>query len=295
MLSFAIAAVIALVLPLRLLAEFNRWIDYLLMVGLVVIVVRAWRAAGTVPVHGSTLLVGTVAFSASFTYDLASEYGFVPVAEILPGVPSLFWIGFLVFVVCVGVATAGEWARTEVAALVDPLTELSRRHVLDEALRREAERLRRTGGSMALVMIDLDHFKRVNDTHGHPVGDRVLARVGRLLRSSARNLDLTARYGGEEFAVLLYDTDREGAISFGERLRRNLAGMDVEVDGTEPVRVTASIGIAVAADLVDPEALLVAADSALYRAKLGGRDHLVAVSLGGAPAPPVHAGIEHAG
>ncbi|MBW3656298.1 MAG: GGDEF domain-containing protein, partial [Gemmatimonadetes bacterium] len=104
----------------------------------------------------------------------------LPVARILPGVPSLFWIGFLVFVVCVGIATAGKWALTEATALVDPLTELSRRHVLDEALRRECERVRRTGGSVALVMIDLDHFKQVNDRHGHGAGDVVLARVGRL-------------------------------------------------------------------------------------------------------------------
>jgi diguanylate cyclase (GGDEF)-like protein len=280
-LLFAVAVGMAMALPLRLLAEFNRVIDFLLMAGLVAVMVRAWRARRSVPEHGTVLVAGTVAFSGALVYDLASEYGLVPVAEILPGLPSLFWIGFLVFVVAVGVATAGEWARTEVAAMVDPLTGLSRRHVLDEALRREAERLRRTGGSVALAMIDLDHFKRINDTHGHPVGDRVLGRVGRLLRAGTRNLDLPARFGGEEFAVLLYDTDLAGALTFAERFRANLAELRVDVDGSRPVEVTASLGVAVGCDLVDPETLLRAADSALYRAKNAGRDRLVSVSLDG--------------
>jgi diguanylate cyclase (GGDEF)-like protein len=294
-LLFAVAAGIAMALPLRLLAEFNRWIDYLLMLGLVAVMVRAWRASHHAPAHGRLLLAGTVAFSGALGYDLASEYGFVPVAEILPGVPSLFWIGFLVFVVSVGVATAGQWARTEVAALTDPLTELARRHVLDEALRRETERLRRTGGSIALVLMDLDHFKRINDTHGHPAGDRVLARVGRLLRAGARNLDLPARFGGEEFAVLLYDTDLAGARAFAGRIRATLAELRVEVHGGAEVGVTASYGVAAAADLVDADALLRAADEALYRAKRSGRDRLVAVTLDGGAGggAPVAAAVRH--
>jgi diguanylate cyclase (GGDEF)-like protein len=285
-LAFALAFAIALVLPLRLLAEFNRWIDGLLIAGLLLTIARAWKAArpsDTPPTpHARTLLVGTAAFSAALSYDLASEYfTFIPVARILPGVGGVFWIGFLVFLVAVGTATAGQWALTEVAALVDPLTELSRRHVLEDALRRETGRLRRTGGSLALVMVDLDHFKRINDTHGHRVGDQVLARVGRLLRSSARNLDLPARFGGEEFAVLLYDTEMDGALSFAERFRGNLRDMRVPVEGRAAVEVTASLGVAVGSDLVDPEALIEAADRALYRAKSEGRDRLVSVLVEG--------------
>jgi diguanylate cyclase (GGDEF)-like protein len=279
MLLFAVAVGVAMSLPLRLLAEFNRVIDFLLMAGLVVVMVRAWRARQSVPAHGGLLVAGTVSFSGALGYDLASEYGLVPVAQILPGLPSLFWIGFLVFVVAVGIATAGEWARTESAALVDPLTGLSRRHVLDEALRRESERLRRTGGSVALVMIDLDHFKRINDTHGHPVGDAVLARVGRLLRASTRNLDLPARFGGEEFAVLLYDVGLDGALTFADRFRAHLGELRVAVDGGPSVEVTASMGIAVGGELVDPAVLLRTADRALYRAKAAGRDRLISVVL----------------
>jgi diguanylate cyclase (GGDEF)-like protein len=285
-LAFALAFAIALVLPLRLLAEFNRWIDGLLVVGLLLTIARAWKAArpSDTPAtpHARTLLVGTAAFSAALSYDLLSEYfAFIPVARILPGVGGVFWIGFLVFLVAVGTATAGQWALTEVAALVDPLTELSRRHVLEDALRRETGRLRRAGGSLALVMVDLDHFKRINDTHGHRVGDQVLARVGRLLRSSARNLDLPARFGGEEFAVLLYDTQLDGALSFAERFRANLREMRVPVEGRAAVEVTASLGVAVGSDLVDPDALIEAADRALYRAKSEGRDRLVSVTVEG--------------
>jgi diguanylate cyclase (GGDEF)-like protein len=285
-LAFGLAFAIGLVLPLRLLAEFNQWIDALLIVGLLLTIARAWKAArpSETPAtpHARTLLVGTAAFSAALSYDLLSEYvAFIPVPRILPGVGGVFWFGFLVFLMAVGTATAGQWALTEVAALVDPLTELSRRHVLEDALRREAGRLKRTGGSLALVMVDLDHFKRINDTHGHRVGDQVLARVGRLLRSSARNLDLPARFGGEEFAVLLYDTEMDGALSFAERFRGNLREMRVPVEGRAAVEVTASLGVAVGSDLVDPEALIEAADRALYRAKSEGRDRLVSVMVEG--------------
>jgi diguanylate cyclase (GGDEF)-like protein len=284
--AFAAAFALTAVLPLRLLAEFNQWIDGLLVVGLLLVIARAWKAAAPSDTpatpHARTLLVGTAAFSTALAYDLLSEYfAFIPIPRILPGVSGVFWIGFLVFLVAVGTATAGQWALTEVTALVDPLTELSRRHVLEDALRREAGRLRRTGGSLALVMVDLDHFKRINDTHGHRVGDQVLARVGRLLRSSARNLDLPARFGGEEFAVLLYDTQMDGALSFAERFRANLREMRVPVEGRTAVEVTASMGVAVGSDLVDPDALVEAADRALYRAKSEGRDRLVSVRVEG--------------
>jgi diguanylate cyclase (GGDEF)-like protein len=285
-LAFAGAFAIGLVLPLPGLAEFNQWIDGALVIGLFAVIVRAWNAsrpaAGTPAPHARTLLLGTAAFSATLAYDLLSEYfAFIPVPTILPGVPGVFWIGFSVFLMAVGTATAGQWALTEMAALVDPLTELSRRHVLEDALRRESGRIRRTGGSLALVMIDLDHFKRINDTYGHRVGDQVLARVGRLLRSSARNLDLPARFGGEEFAVLLYDTDLAGALAFCERFRANLAEMRVPVAGDAAVQVTASMGVSVGSDLTDPDAPVEAADRALYRAKGEGRDRLVSARIEG--------------
>ena len=229
---------------------------------------------------------GTAAFAGTFVYDLASEYNIVPVAHVLPGVPSLFWIGFMVFVVAVGIATAGKWALTEVTALVDPLTELSRRHVLEDALRRETDRMRRTGGSLALVMVDLDFFKQVNDAHGHRTGDEVLARVGRLLRATARNIDLPARFGGEEFAVLLADSTVEGAAAFADRFRGHLEEVRVPVPGGGTVGVTASMGIAAGSDLINPEELIEAADQALYQAKSEGRNRMICVQMGEPGTPP---------
>jgi len=277
--AFLASMAVAAVLPLGVLAELNAWIDAGLALGAFAIVRRAARASSPHRPHARTLVAGTAAFALTFVYDLGSEYGFVPVARVLPDVPSLFWIGFLVFVMAVGIATAGKWALTEVTALVDPLTELSRRHVLEDALRREADRMRRSGGSMALVMIDLDFFKQVNDAYGHRVGDEVLARVGRLLRGTARNIDLPARFGGEEFAVLLYDSDLEGARSFAERFRGRLRELAVPAAGGRTVRVTASLGVAVGTELIDPDALVDAADRAMYRAKAEGRDRLVSVVL----------------
>ncbi len=268
-------------LPLAGLASAGRWVDLGVAGGLALVVARTAPAARRQP-HGGVLAVGTVAFAAALAYDRAAEnVSWVPVAQVLPGVPSLFWLGFLVFVVCVGIATAGKWALTEATALVDPLTELSRRHVLDEALRRESARIRRTGGALSLVMIDLDHFKGVNDAHGHAVGDEVLARVGRLLRSCARNIDTTARFGGEEFAVLLCDSGIEGARAFSERFRRHLRELRVPVPGGT-LTVTASIGIASAAETPDADLLFEAADRALYSAKAAGRDRYEAVELGAA-------------
>jgi diguanylate cyclase (GGDEF)-like protein len=283
-LLFLAALPLAVVLPLPHLWEFNDWVDLGIFAGLLTTVWRVGRAASPRNPHARALALGTVAFAATVVWDLGNEYG-TPVARVLPGVPGLFWIGFLCFLLSVGIATAGKWARAEMDARTDTLTGLSRRHVFEQALRREAERLRRSGGRLALVIIDLDHFKRINDTWGHRVGDEVLTRVGRLLRHSARNIDVAARLGGEEFGVLLFDPGPVGAQAFVERFRGHLARLEVTAPGG-PVKVTASIGVAVAEDLVDPDELLDAADRASYRAKQEGRDRLVMVALGPGVASP---------
>lgn len=284
-LVFAAAFVASAALPLGVLAEFNVWVDAALAAGLVAMAARAALSSPLRGGHARVLAVGTAAFSAAVVWDLASEYHLLPLARVLPGVPGLFWLGFLAFIVTVGIATAGKWARAEVDALTDTLTGLSRRHVFEEALRRETGRMRRSGGRIALVVMDLDHFKRINDTWGHRMGDEVLARVGRLLRHSARNIDLTARLGGEEFGVLLFDTGMEGALAFVERFRGHLRELEVAAPGG-PVRVTASVGIAVAEEVADPDDLLDAADRAAYRAKSEGRDRLVTVTVPPAAAQP---------
>ena len=197
----------------------------------------------------------------------------------LPGVPGLFWLGFLAFVVAVGIATASSFAEAEVHARMDPLTGLVLRHVFEEALTNEAERRRRSGGMLTLLIIDLDHFKRVNDTHGHRVGDEVLSRVGHMLRHNARNIDLTCRLGGEEFAVLLSDTDVEGAHSFINRFRQRLSDLELHTAVGVVAELTASVGIVVSTGWVETQSLLDAADGAMYEAKRSGRNRVVTVSL----------------
>jgi diguanylate cyclase (GGDEF)-like protein len=161
-------------------------------------------------------------------------------------------------------------------ASTDGLTGLSNHAALQQRLEEEMARARRHEAPLAVVMLDLDHFKRINDTYGHPVGDAVLRASGALLRSLARESDVVGRYGGEEFAAILIETDAEGARRFAERFRAALAALDaVEVAG-RPVRATVSVGVAARSHADVTAADLVArADRALYEAKSAGRDRTV--------------------
>jgi diguanylate cyclase (GGDEF)-like protein len=156
---------------------------------------------------------------------------------------------------------------------IDPLTELANRRALTERLKQEWARTRRAQGRLAFIMGDVDHFKRVNDTHGHHVGDRVLRHVAGAVAESCRTSDLPARYGGEEFAVVVPDQSVEGAERLAERCRREVELVSVDAEG-EAVRVTASFGVADAADAGSPEHLIRLADEALYRAKEAGRNRV---------------------
>jgi diguanylate cyclase (GGDEF)-like protein len=157
--------------------------------------------------------------------------------------------------------------QLRVAAESDGLTGLANRRTFDAAL---AAELARAEGTFAVAIIDLDYFKRVNDTLGHLVGDEVLRRTAATLRSASRAGDLTARYGGEEFAMVVPDVDRMEAAEVGERIRSAIAG-----SGGEPP-ITCSIGIAIwPEDGSSAESVLSAADQALYRAKQAGRNRVV--------------------
>jgi diguanylate cyclase (GGDEF)-like protein len=166
------------------------------------------------------------------------------------------------------------------AAFTDALTGVGNRRKLDQALVIEASRVAREGGALSAIMADLDHFKRVNDDHGHATGDRVLAAFGALLRSMTRKTDVVARYGGEEFTVLLPHTRLEHAAAKAEGLRKALAALRFDPPG---LAVTSSFG---AAELMPGEAgdaMLARADRALYEAKAAGRDRVVCAY---APLPP---------
>jgi diguanylate cyclase (GGDEF)-like protein len=124
-------------------------------------------------------------------------------------------------------------------------------------------------------MFDVDHFKQVNDRHGHPVGDQVIVAVARRLAAATRKTDLLGRYGGEEFVILLPDTAHDGARILAERIRAGLADRPIDTDAG-PLPVTASIGLAQwEPDDTEPGTLLARADEALYRAKQSGRNRVV--------------------
>jgi diguanylate cyclase (GGDEF)-like protein len=166
--------------------------------------------------------------------------------------------------------------RLAALSTTDPLTGVPNRRALDEHLADEMARARRYGTPLAVVMLDLDHFKRLNDHYGHAAGDNVLRHVARVLEGEKRRGDTIARYGGEEFVAILSHADSTAAQIWAERVRARLGASAVEIAGTI-VNVTASFGVAAAAGEGVPagQTLLEAADSALYDAKARGRNRVV--------------------
>jgi two-component system cell cycle response regulator len=163
--------------------------------------------------------------------------------------------------------------RLEQLASTDALTGCLNRRALSDALERELDRARRYSLVLTILMVDLDHFKWINDTMGHLVGDTVLRQLGDLLRREVRSVDAVARYGGEEFVIVLPETGTHGALVFAERMRQRIQQFPCG-DVTTPVRVTVSIGVASFPDqkINSPESFLALADAALYRAKADGRN-----------------------
>lgn len=175
--------------------------------------------------------------------------------------------------------------RLEKLAVTDSLTGLLNRRALFSHLRREIDRARRSGQEMALIMFDIDHFKQVNDRHGHAAGDAVLRHVASAAAKIVRSTDVLARYGGEEFVVVAPETDRAHALRLAERMREGLRSSEVAVDN-QALRVTASFGVAMLnADDKEPERVLNRADEALYAAKTKGRDRVVAEAPEPMPTP----------
>ncbi len=177
-------------------------------------------------------------------------------------------------------ALHGAWLleRVQQMASIDGLTGIANRRTFETTLARELARAAREGEDVSLVMLDVDHFKKLNDAYGHLAGDDVLRRVAAAITRASRQYDTPARYGGEEFAVILPGTSKEDAIEVAERLR-----LEIAASGDDP-DVTASAGLATfPEDAVDTRALVDAADGALYESKRGGRNRVTAAA---GPAEP---------
>lgn len=165
-------------------------------------------------------------------------------------------------------------------ATLDPLTERYNRRTIEDLARREISRSRRNNAAMSIAMVDLDHFKRVNDTFGHPAGDAALRHVVDRMSALLRAEDLVGRYGGEEFIVVMPNTDGNQALAVAERLRGDIAKTEFVAAG-QTIPLTASIGIAsLAGSEIDFDALVEQADRALYAAKAEGRNRVLVAPSG---------------
>jgi len=210
--------------------------------------------------------------------DVDAVEGVLVVDNSLSGRPvtreDVALLSIIAHAVGVSINNAKVFSRTLREAIRDELTGLYNRRFFNERLLDEVDRARRYGGSFSLIICDIDHFKAVNDSFGHPTGDKVLVRVASVLRENIRSSDMVARYGGEEFAILLLNADKKLARSLAEQLRRELAGcLFQEIDGQQ---VTASFGVATFSDdSISLEGLVAKADRALYLAKTQGRNRVI--------------------
>ncbi|MDO8332059.1 MAG: GGDEF domain-containing protein [Fluviicoccus sp.] len=260
------------------------------------------------PVFGFILLNRRVVWyaTASGTVSLlalsyAAGFGFIPYAPMVvpptDATGNLFWINavflftaphFIVIILFADL-TLNWWRKREdyvrTLSLTDPLTGIPNRRSILDMLDKEVARTTRHGPPLSVLLLDLDHFKRINDTWGHPAGDRVLQETAKVLRNAIRQCDAVGRYGGEEFMLVLPDTRLDGAVKLAERCRVQLAATVVTADNGEPIPLSGSFGL-VSNELdlgVDAEALIKAADNALYRAKANGRNRVEALALQARP------------
>ena len=289
--SFAIAPVIGAAVIVTLVVAFGprlprRWLAPLGPIGVVLIAVALAATPGAGdgavlymwPVLWMTFFFGrrgTISIVVCIGIAHAATLLVLPAASSYPG----RWVDVMVSVSVVGIviltlADRNDQLLTQLAneARTDALTGLLNRRGFEERASLELARARREQSSIAIAAFDLDYFKRINDEWGHEVGDRVLARTGRLLASQAREIDVVARFGGEEFLVLLPGADAASAEDFAERVRTALSAEDPELPS---VRASAGVLSAVAPTSIDY--LVHAADTALYSAKRSGRDRIVAL------------------
>lgn len=210
--------------------------------------------------------------------DISATEGLLLVDNTPSGTPiseeNIKMLSIIAYAVGVAINNTKRYSRVLDFSIRDDLTRLHNRRHFEERLLDEVDRCKRHGDPLALVMCDIDHFKRVNDSFGHPFGDQVLITVAQCLQQGLRKSDIVSRYGGEEFAFLLLETDPEGAALRTERLRAAIESLEITHED-QRVRITASFGIAsFGRDATSLNGLISQADQALYRAKALGRNQV---------------------
>ena len=219
-----------------------------------------------VPVHLRENVLGALSVDTRQTQRLFTQGDIGPLAT-------------LADYAAIAISNARLFAEVQLAAITDELTGLyNRRHVMALA-EQEYQRARRFGRPLSVLMIDIDHFKQVNDTYGHATGDQVISEVSRRLKTGVRTIDIPGRYGGEEFVLFLPETPLPGAGLLGSRLRAGMANSPIAtISGA--VTITISLGVATTSpDLTDVATLVANADAALYAAKQAGRNRVAAFGL----------------
>lgn len=167
-------------------------------------------------------------------------------------------------------------SHIEKLSQIDPLTNLHNRRSFNEHLRR----INYARGSYAIIILDLDHFKSINDLYGHRIGDEALKQVASVLTNNVRDSDIVARFGGEEFIILLQDTPKDKAFEIAERCRQSLKDVSIFINAADSIQLTASFGVAISNTTYDFEQIIHYADQALYQAKQQGRDQVQAYHQG---------------
>ncbi len=202
-------------------------------------------------------------------------YSIAPDPDFWDGLSNRTFSILMVLVISVALARlASAERKLMLRALTDPLTGVFNRRTFIDLSSKEEARARRTGTLTSVLMMDIDHFKNINDSYGHPVGDLVIKALAETATKGLRPTDILARYGGEEFVVTLPQTDVEVASRVAERLRAALEQATVSTDDGKQVRFTVSIGIATFTTGVTLAEAIESADQALYRAKQGGRNRV---------------------
>lgn len=222
------------------------------------------------------LFVGYVSYTMAFWSRHTSWLDFI--------VPSVFFFSavFVWLTASLSLQTAYDVRRVtllEQESITDPLIGIYNRRYLDRRLGEEFGRARRYGLALSVLLIDVDHFKQINDTHGHQAGDQLLSQMGKLLLSEIRDSDVAARYGGDELLILALNTTGSSAVVLAERLRRQVETQPLVLSRTtgrrKEIGVTVSIGVAgFDQDVINSESLVKYADKALYEAKQQGRNRV---------------------